>query len=188
MYQTYFLQGQLPWSQPAPPRSVESALERIRDEKNRQFERLVAEELRGAGYTTIDNVRENEARRLGLDHLRSEIDCVAGRPDDPRILVIEAKDPADTNSAPEIRRAIDTFFRSGGKKRSYAELLARKTEDVSTDPARVAEALGVPARPVEDPYTVKPVFVTRRPVPAAFITSNEDFVVLHDLVTTLEGA
>lgn len=186
MYQTYFLQGQLPWSQPAPPRSVESALERIRDEKNRQFERLVAEELRGAGYTTIENVRENEARRLGLDHLRSEIDCVAGRPNDPRILVIEAKDPADTNSAPEIRRAIDTFFRSGGKKRGYAELLARKSEDVSANPSRVAEALGLPSSPAEDPYRVKQLFVTRRPVPAAFVTSNEDFVVLHDLVAFLE--
>ncbi|WP_340537879.1 hypothetical protein [Nocardioides sp. GXZ039] len=187
VYQRYLDQGQLPWSQPQPPVQVDQALERFRDRRNKALERQVGTLLRQHGWSVIDNVKENKADRLSVPKLQTEIDAVAGRAGDPNIWLLEVKDPVDVFVIPEIRRALDSFF-VDGKKPAYATQLQRKCEDLKPHAAAVAEALGLPSAPPEAPYVIKPMFVTRRAVPAAFVSGPFPFVSLPQLVETVGHA
>lgn len=184
IYQRYLDQGQLPWSQPQPPAKVERALEDLRERRNKALERSVGALLRHDGWSVIENVKENKAGRLNVPHLQTEIDAVAGKAGHPTIWLLEVKDPADVFVIPEIRRALDAFF-VDGKKASYASQLQRKYDDLLPHATAVAEALGLPSRLPEDPYVIKPMFVTRRPVPAAFVSGPFPFSSLPDLLKAL---
>ena len=187
VYQRYLDQGQLPWSQPQPPAQVEQALERFRDRRNKALERQVGTLLRQHGWSVIENVKENKARRLNVSNLQTEIDAVAGRAGDANIWLLEVKDPADVFVIPEIRRALDNFF-VDGRKPAYATQLQRKYEDLKPHAAAVAEALGLPPAPPGAPYVIRPMFVTRRAVPAAFVSGPFPFVSLHQLMDTVGHA
>ena len=82
------------------------------------------------------------------------------------IWLLEVKDPADVFVVPEIRRHLDRFYVTRGKDKAYAEQLGAKHKDLSPD--AVAAALGLPVAE-GSAYEIRPIFVTRRPVPAAFV-------------------
>lgn len=180
VYKNYLSQGQLPWSQPPPPATVDTALERLRDRRNKALEKQVARVLRRHGWTVIENVKENKAQRLNLPNLTTEIDAVAGRVDQRTIWLLEVKDPTDSFAVPEIRRHLDHFFR-GQKKPAYTTQLARKHAELSPHADRIAQALHLPPIVDGNSYVVKSLFVTRKPVPAAFVTSEYVFSTLTDL-------
>lgn len=184
VFQRYLDQGQLPWSQPQPPAQVDQALERFRDRRNKALEHQVGTLLRQHGWSVIENVKENKPRRLNVPHLQTEIDAVAGRAGDPNLWLLEVKDPADVFVIPEVRRSLDSFF-VDGKKPAYATQLQRKFEDLEPHAAAVAEALGLPPAPPEAPYVIKPMFVTRRSVPAAFVSGPFPFASLPQLLVTV---
>lgn len=186
VYTNYLSQGQLPWSQPPPPRSVESSLEKVRDTRNKALERSVVKKLRDNSWSVIDSVKKTDPQRLNVPSLSTEIDAVAGRAGDSTVWLLEIKDPVDTYVVPDIRRHLDRFFDDSNKP-SHITQLRRKIVDVAPYAAQVAEALGLPARVPGDPYIVKALFVTRKPVPAAFVTSDVEFVCVEELLVRLTG-
>ena len=187
LYRRYLEQGQLPWTQPEPPRKVEEALEKVRDDRNRALERQVVAVLRQDGWSVIDRIKENKAARLNVPALRTEVDAVAGRAGQLVIWLLEVKDPADAVVIPDFRRALDRFF-VDGKHPGYVTQLRVKYEDLSPYTAEVARALGLPDRGHDDPYVIRPLFVTRAPVPAAFAAGPFPFTSLAGLVATVSGA
>lgn len=184
VYKQYLDQGQLPWSQPAPPTALDTALARFRAAKNTALEMDVAELLRQRGWNVEHNIKETKAKRLNLPSLATEIDVVAGRPGDRIIWLLEAKDPVSVHATPEVRRHLDTFFQDG-KKRSYAGQLKRKFDDLAPHAALVAAALKLPERDPSDAYEVRAAFVTRQAVPAAFIASDFPFFTVAELLQEL---
>jgi hypothetical protein len=184
MYLHYLQQGQLPWTQPQPPGAVGDALADVRDERNRSLERLVGGVLRQDGWSVIERVKETKPSRLNVPTLRSEIDAVAGQPGEKIIWLLEVKDPADAIAIPEIRRALDRFF-VDRKHRGYVSQLQDKYEDLAPYAAEVARALGLPDRSDDDPYVIRPLFVTRIPVPAAFVPGPFPFSSLAALSETV---
>lgn len=184
VYINHLHQGQLPWSQPPAPQVVETALEKVRDERNKALEREVAELLRRDGWTVVDGVKETKPQRLGVPRLSTEIDAVAGRSDLATVWLLEVKDPVDSYAVPEIRRHLDRFF-ARSKKPSYIVQFRRKLADLAPHADAVALVLGLPPRDPQSPYTVKSLFVTRRPVPAGFVTSDVEFVCVRDLTARL---
>lgn len=184
VYKQYLDQGQLPWSQPAPPAALETALANFRDAKNTSLEMDVAELLRARGWNVEHNIKETKAKRLNLPSLATEIDVVAGRPGDSTIWLLEAKDPVSVHATPEVRRHLDTFFLDG-KKRSYTGQLKRKFDDLAPYAAEVAAALKLPEPDTSSPYEVRAAFVTRQAVPAAFIASEFPFFTVAELIQEL---
>jgi hypothetical protein len=187
-YQGHLGQGQLPWTQPAPdepplPATVTTALEHVRHQRNKALEKAVAHELRRRRWLVIDNVKKNDPERLNVPKLSGEIDIVAGKPEQRTVWLIEVKDPADTYVVPEIRRHLDTFFADRGSKPCYASRLRSKVEDLAPHVDAVAAALGLPPR--ADGYKLAAAFVTRKPVPAAFVTGPYPFAALPDLPALL---
>jgi hypothetical protein len=175
VYANYLRQGLLPWSQPEPPKAINRALQNIRDERNKALESDVDGLLVDAGYTTRSRVKETDPGRLGVPSLSGEIDTVAGRPGSRIIWLLEVKDPADIFVTPEIRRHLDTFYVGHGKAPAYLTQLQRKLADLAPYAAQVAATLGLPPLPADAGYTVRPLFVTRRPVPAAFVGEETPF-------------
>lgn len=187
VYINYLTQGMLPWSSPQPPAALDRALANLRDARNRQLEDDVADALRTAGYTCETRIRERNAKRLGVPSLSGEIDIVAGRAGSRIIWLLEVKDPADVYVVPEIRRHLDKFYVTHGKDKAYADLLGAKHKDLTPHASAVADALRLPV--TEDPaYEIRPIFVTRRPVPAAFAGGPFPFTTLRELTQTLSAA
>ena len=75
------------------------------------------------------------------------------------------------------------FFADRGSKLSYATRLQRKVADLTSHPDAVAAALGLPPR--ADGYQLAAAFITRTPVPAAFVTSPFPFASLPELLILL---
>ncbi|GAA1127111.1 hypothetical protein GCM10009582_25360 [Arthrobacter flavus] len=180
VYNQYLDQGQLPWSQPPPPRALDTALSRYRDAKNSALETDLAMLLIQHGWSVESNIKETKAERLNLRSLATEIDVVAGRPGDRTIWLLEAKDPVSVHATPEVRRHLDTFFLDG-KKRSYEAQLQRKLDDLAPHAPEVAAALKLPERHQSDAYEVRAAFVTRRPVPAAYVPSVFPFFTVAEI-------
>ena len=99
------------------------------------------------------------------------------------IWLIEVKDPADVFAVPEIRRHLDRFYVTHKKDKAYADQLNAKHMDLSPYTADVAAALRLAA--TAEPYKIQPIFVTRRPVPAAFVNGPFPFATLRNLTRTL---
>jgi hypothetical protein len=105
---------------------------------------------------------------------------LAGTPD--RAWLVEIKDPADTFVTPEIRRHLDAFYVDHRKKHAYLTQLQRKLAHLAPHAAQVAVALGLPPLPAEAGHTVRPLFVTRHPVHAAFVGSQRDLPRFAEIV------
>ncbi len=181
LYFNYLQQGALPWSQPEPPARVNDALKRVRDDRNRALEREVATIISAAGYSAETRVKATDPQRLRVPALSGEIDVVAGRAGTPIVWLLEVKDPVDIVVASEIRRHLDTFYVGHKKTPAYLTQLQRKTSDLEPHVASVALALGLPVS-ADGGYKIRPVFVTRRPVPAAFVQGPVPFVAVDALV------
>ncbi len=187
VYLNYLTQGLLPWSSPPPPPALDRALSKLRDARNRQLENDVAYALRAAGYACETRIRETDPQRLGVPSLSGEIDSLAGRPGSRIIWLLEVKDPADVYVVPEIRRHLDRFYVTHRKDKAYADQLSAKHRDLMPHPNAVAAALRLPVTE-ELTYEIRPIFVTRRPVPAAFAGGTFPFTTLQELTRTLAAA
>lgn len=186
VYMNYLSQGQLPWSQPDPPRNVADALAAIRSARNEALERQVGATLREHGWSTIENVREGKHARLGVPVLTTEVDCVAGITGSSIIWLLEVKDPVEVYGVPEIRRSLDAFFRDG-RKPCYVTQLKRKVAELEPYVNEVAAKLGLPAPARDAPYRLSVAFVTRGPVPAAFVPGPFQFITVAELPEILNG-
>lgn len=174
IYSRYLLQGLLPWPDPEIDPGVRRALADYRDTQNSRLEDEVANRLTAIGYRVRKRVRPEDARSVGLATLHGEIDVLADRPSSNVLWVIEVKDPAEVFTTSEIRRALDRFFDQDG----WIDKLGHKTADIADDPASVAAALGLEQG---TPREVRPLIVTRRVVPAAFVPSPVPFTTLRDI-------
>lgn len=183
VYINYLTQGMLPWSSPPPPPVLDRALAELRDARNRQLEDDVTNALRHAGYLCEERIRETDPQRLGVPSLSGEIDAVAGRHGSGTIWLLEVKDPADVHVVPEIRRHLDRFYEND---KAYVSQLEAKYNDLRPHAGRVAAALGLPADD-STRYEIRPLFVTRRPVPAAFVGGPFPFATLPGLLGELSS-
>ncbi len=165
----------------------EGSFELPRERYFGQLEDDVACALRSAGYTCEVRIRETDPERLGVPSLSGEIDAVAGRPGSRVIWLLEVKDPADVYGVPEIRRHLDRFYVTHRKDKAYADQLSAKHRDLMPHTNAVAAALRLPVTG-EVAYEVRPIFVTRRPVPAAFADGTFPFTTLQELARTLAAA
>ena len=181
VYDRYLTQGKLPWSE-EPPLALGKALAAWREQRNRQLEKDVASTLEAQGYNCMTRIRK--PRQLGVPSLAGEVDVIAGRAGSPVIWLIEVKDPTEVFAVPEIRRHLDSFYVTRGKEKAYAGQLTRKYEDLRAYPDSLADALKLQAV-TKVPSELRPIFVTRRPVPAAFVNSHILFATLQDLPRTL---
>lgn len=185
IYLRYLQQGQLPWSQPAPPAGLNTVLEAIRDARNKALEHQVAGLLVDAGWTVFTNIKETKPERLNVPSLQTEIDVVAGRAGDPNIWLLEVKDPSDVFALADIRRMLDRFYLDD-KKPSYTAQVSRKFADLAPHPDAVAAALRLPASDPATPYRVRAMFVTREPTPAQFVGGPFRFTPLANLIEILQ--
>lgn len=185
IYLQYLKQGQLPWSQPAPPAGLNRALEATRDARNKALERQVIKVLEDAGWTVISNTKETKPERLAVPSLQTEIDVVAGRAGDPNIWLLEVKDPADVFALADIRRMLDRFFLDD-RKPSYVTQVSRKFADLAPHADSIASALELPAADPAAPYQVRAMFVTREPTPAQFVGGPFPFTPLANLIERLQ--
>jgi hypothetical protein len=179
IYSRYLGQGLLPWPDPELPPQVRQALADYRDIRNRRLEEEVADQLNALGYRLRKRIKRDDAQTIGLAALRGEIDILAARNSSDTLWVIEVKDPAEVFTTSEIRRALDRFFDPG----EWIDLLMAKTAEVSSQPARVAAALGLAER---ESWQVRPLMVTRRAVPAAFVPSPVPFTTIGRLSEALQ--
>jgi hypothetical protein len=184
VYINYLTQGLLPWSSPQSPPALDRALADLRDNRNRQLEDDVADALRAAGYACEVRIRETDPQRLGVPSLSGEVDAIAGRIGSTVIWLLEVKDPADVFVVPEIRRHLDRFYVTRGRDKAYADQLDAKYQDLKPHAQAIAAALGLPVA-AGSAYEVRPIFVTRRPVPAAFVGGPFPFATLPDLTDIL---
>ncbi|MGO4534935.1 hypothetical protein [Leifsonia sp. 2MCAF36] len=179
VYMGYWNYGMLPWTQTGSPQ-LDAALERVRNHRNLELETQVEQMLNEHGWITRSRVKPGKGNRIGVSILTSEIDIVAAHPSSASIWVLEVKDPGPAYAPSDIRRHIGRFH--DGPK-SYSALLSRKLSEVSAEPLRVAEALGLPA---SKSYSIKATFVTRREAPAAYAGGNHRFATVAKLLDLLE--
>jgi hypothetical protein len=176
----YLRDGLLPWAQPRidPLRRVHKALDQLRLRRTRVLENETHERLEVMGFRVRCRVKPHDAHLLGLPSLPGEVDHVAAHPDGNVIWVIDDKDLAEAYMPAEIAGGVAKFYDSGGE----VDKLRAKVAAVAADSISVGAALGMDGRPRD----VKGLFVTRRPAPAAFVTSPPiEFAVLGDLANTL---
>lgn len=99
---------------------------------------------------------------------------MTGKPGEPTIWLIEAKDPASVHAIGEAARQLRTFFRDstsseGKTKRSCGTLLARKKAELKPYTDRVATKLGLEPLPAGSSYVLPTLFVTRNTSPAGYV-------------------
>jgi hypothetical protein len=179
----YLRDGLLPWAQPRIDalRRVHTALDQLRLRRTRVLEDETHGRLEAMGFRVRSRVKPHDAHLLGLPSLPGEVDHVAAYPAGNVIWVIDDKDLAEVYMPAEIAAGVAKFYGSGGE----VDKLRAKVAAVAADSIVVGAALGVDGR-LRD---VKGLFVTRRPAPAAFVTSPPtEFVILDDLSALLHRA
>jgi hypothetical protein len=188
VYYNHLSQGQLPWSQPPPSAALQNALAHVRDRRNRALEREIEQILRDAGWHVIDRIHESDPQRLGVPSLETEIDIVAGRPDDPSLWLLEIKDPSGAYATAEIRRHLDRFYKGSSREPAYAAQLLRKYNDLAPHAAAVASSLRLPPAAPDRPYVVTAAFVTRHVTPAAHVGGSFPFITKQNLLNDLNSS
>jgi hypothetical protein len=176
----YLRDGLLPWARPRVDalRRVRTALDQLRLRCTRVLEDEIHGRLEAMGFRVRSRVKPHHAHLLGLPSLPGEVDHIAAYPDGDVIWVIEDKDFAEVYMPAEIAGGLAKFYDPGGE----VDKLRAKVAAVAADSISVSATLGVDGRPRD----VKGLFVTRRPVPAAFVTCPPiEFAVLDDLANVL---
>lgn len=174
VYRNQLTQGVLPWTGEVP-KLVSEALATKRAHRNLEFERVLQRQLEELGFATIARVKPGDHKRLGLPELTTEIDLVCGRPGDPNIWLIEAKDPASVYGFAETARQLRTFYRDseskGRSKPCYATQLSRKEAELGPYVEEIAKKLGVSAPTDVSGHVLQTRFVTRHLVPAGYVAA-----------------
>jgi hypothetical protein len=158
----YLSEGLLPW----PPSRLQqyptlrTALGRVRSLHTRVLEDQVDAELRRLGFAVRSRIKPQHARTIGLTSIPGEIDHIAARPEGGVLWVVDDKDPAHVFTAAELSRGVRQFF---DEQKGEVPKLQAKVNTVANNVRNVASALRVP-----NPKSVRGLFVTRNPIPAAF--------------------
>lgn len=158
----YLSDGRLPWPNHSLEPVLVQALAQYRKSRNDQLEHEVVLSLRKAGLRVLPKVKKPKVLNIPAADWAGEIDALAI--DDVRhlIWVIEVKDPYQPFSPAQIKGLISDFHEKGG----YVEKLLLKTAAIAKYQQSVETALKCNSNAR---WSVQPLMVTRRPVPAAFI-------------------
>ena len=180
----YLGDGRLPWPRTNLPKSVNRALNRYRQAKNKQLERDCYELLSLTPLKTRRNIEPGRAaRKVGIDSLSGEIDLLVVDAKESHIWVIEIKDPYIPFSISQTRRSIDRFHDRG----RHIDKLQRKLENVRLSTNSLASALGID-KDADREWTVRALIVTRHVHPAAFkVDSPVSFCTIDNLIKTINN-
>jgi hypothetical protein len=162
IYMNYYRDGRLPWPEETMDRNLVKALNRYRGLLNRQLEAEVASMIGRYGLIYRTSVDNRKPAIIGLTKLSGEIDILAADPNTRTLYVIEIKDISIAFSPRQIAKRVEAFHGPG----EYVDRLLEKAADISRDPRAVVASLGLKATGV---WKVKPLMVTRRLEPAAFV-------------------
>lgn len=190
----YLNDQQLPWPEAGLPGPVRSAVKAWRKLAEDQLEAELGTAAAEAGLIFQANLKENKARREGLD-LYGEIDLIAADPARRRIWIIEAKHLRQVFSPPEIAFRIADFhgpdalaigpgtsefrqFRSRTFKPYVQKVLANTDAVLQNKQAAIrligitSSAPGIPAHAGDD-WEVIPLVVTTYIDIAAFVANPQ---------------
>ncbi|MGK3206896.1 hypothetical protein [Amycolatopsis sp. MEPSY49] len=176
-------EGLLPWpgSRIDQSPNLRKAIHQVRLAYTRVLEDQVDAELRRLGFIVRSRIKPEDARTIGLPSLPGEVDHIAARAGGDTLWVIDDKDLAPAFTASEFARNVNQFY--DPRKGEVPKLLA-KVAVVEANLGKVATALKIPA-----PHAVVGLFVTRSPVPAAFVLNPQiAFTTLRGLGRTVEGS
>lgn len=158
---------------------LKTALDQLRVRRTRVLEEETHQRLAALGFLVRSRVKPQHAHVLGMPSLPGKVDHVAAHPDGETIWVIDDKALAEVFTPAEIARGVNSFHDRDGE----IDKLRAKVTAVAAHTASVSTSLGLPERH----RTVKGLFVTNHPVPAAFTTDQPiKFTVLSDLAGVLE--
>lgn len=159
VFTNYITDGRLPWPESSFGPDLRRAYRDYWSLLNVALEHDVEGAFLALDMPTRRNVKK--AKVLGLQKLLGEIDVVAVDSSRGTIWVCEAKDTRKKMSVAQISRVVKDFLGTAG----HVDKLLAKVEDVRTNPAAVAMALGVEE---DHEWLVEPLMVTRHLEPAAF--------------------
>lgn len=164
VYERYIRNGRLPWPEVGTG-AVKKALEEYRAKRNKGLEDDVGTELTTHGLP--HKLRVKKASVLGIPALYGEIDAIVAVEATKTLWVLEVKDLGESFSIAEISRAIRAFFDADG----YLTKLEKKVENVKADSEAAASNVLDVAGSVSG-WTVRGAVVTRRPVPAGYVSPS----------------
>jgi hypothetical protein len=170
----YLQIGSIPWPAASRGADLQRAIDRTRERRNRELEASVGDALRALGWRVKDRVKK--AATVGLPSLPGEIDAIALDEATATIWVVEVKDPDEIFGMAEIRNQLLDFHHP---TRGYVKKLIAKAAAVDGHCEAVAQALG---GPIDRPWRARPLMVTRRIEPAAFVPgATTEFITLDGL-------
>jgi hypothetical protein len=129
----------------------------------RALENQVDAELRRLGFIVRSRIKPQDARTIGLARLPGEIDHIAVRVKGGTLWVIDDKDLAGVFTPAEFVRNVVQFF---DDRKGEVHKLQAKVDVIASNVRDVANAMGAPL-----PTSVTGLFVSRSPIPAAFVSS-----------------
>ncbi len=175
IYGNYLGDGRFPWPDDSIPSPVAVAMDRYRQDRNRQIERDCAAALQQTDLIIRSNIKPRKAGKIGIVELPGEIDLLCLDVDRSRVWVMEVKDQYTPYYHQQARRLFDDYHKEGG----HVDKLLAKTKAVRSSASGIAEALG--DENPERAWEVAALFVTRFPTPAAFaINARVPFCLLDD--------
>lgn len=172
----YLSDGLLPWPQSRldNSRQLRKALDRVRLQRTKVLEDQVDAELRRLGFVVRSRIKPQHARTIGLPSLPGEIDHLAVHRDEGVLWVIDDKDLTEVYTPAETARGVSQFY---DPRKGEIPKLQAKVNTIVAHLDAVAGALGIAT-----PSSVRPMFVSRNPIPAAFATNPPAlFTTLIDL-------
>ncbi len=179
-------EGRLVWS--GLPESVVIAANDFRQQLTTALERRAVDAVTKVGLSHRANLEQHEAAAAGVAGLPGEIDLLVADEGSATLWVIEVKDHIDSVSPYSIEKRVDRFLKIG---KGYLPKLQAKVSVIGRHADEAAGiAIGHPVPQPEGGWKVRPLMVTRRMEPAAFVTGRTSavpFVLVSDLAAYLTG-
>ncbi|WP_103355608.1 hypothetical protein [Amycolatopsis sp. CA-128772] len=181
IFLNYLRDGRLPRPHAVLPETVNTVLNKYRQEQNREAEKKCTAALSVPGLIVRSGVKPEKKNHYGLAQLSGEIDTLCVDPARSRIWVIEVKDSYTPYSSHQVRQLVDRFNKPG----KYVDRLLAKVADVEVSAASVTAALRV--SDPERAWTVLGLMVTRHVEPAAFTVSQRiPYCLLSDVLAVVD--
>ncbi len=178
----YLSDGRLPWPEEMIGAKASSALAAIRQERNRELEQKCVQAIDHPQLEVRSNLTTQKAQQIGIQELSGEIDVLAVDQRSSRIWVMEVKDRFFPYSPRSISRDIDKFHQPGG----HVEKLRGKVDDIGRFQSAIAREMDSDSP--QRQWEVKGLFVTRRPMPAAFARDTDvEFCTIEEVRGVVVG-
>lgn len=160
----YLNEGKLPIPESVLSPQLCGALQRFRDEKNRQFEDEVSAEIDNLKLPKIGPRAQRPEELWGNSHDSpvGEIDVLAAEVNNRNLYVLEVKDPARTLVVDDIANQIRDYYEGDT---CFQSKLLKKTNYIKSRLPAVLSTMGINQ---SLHWQVKPVFITRFPVAAGY--------------------